>query len=371
MHYKIRNDLNNSNYRFYCRKKGRVAFLGGSITEMEGWRKMTCDMLRGRFPETAFDFVNAGVSSTDTTLGAFRMEKDVFLRGKVDLLFVEFAVNDWANGRTPDESIRGMEGIVRKALRHNPCIDIIIMYFVDETKMEQYSSGKIPPVIEAHEKVAEYYGVTSIDLALEVTQRINAGEFGWNTFGGLHPAEFGHKLYIRTIETVLDNAWKNNPEYDFKMKPKEAISKPIDEFNYELGRYAGLKKAVLNNGWIHDPCWDKATVSSYPVFTKVPMLIAEEPGASLSLEISGTAVGLLVIAGPDVGIIEFSIDGNELEAVDQFTRWSSRLHIPWVYMLKADMRQGKHLLELRSVNEKNSESLGHAIRIIDFLVNGI
>ncbi len=37
-----------------------------------------------------------------------------------------------------------------------------------------------------------------------MTERINAGEFDWQTFGGLHPAPFGHRVYARAIDRLLD-----------------------------------------------------------------------------------------------------------------------------------------------------------------------
>lgn len=53
--------------QFLTERKGTVAFLGGSITEMNGYRPMVCDILKKRFPQTDFKFTNAGISSTCST----------------------------------------------------------------------------------------------------------------------------------------------------------------------------------------------------------------------------------------------------------------------------------------------------------------
>lgn len=50
--------------------------------------------LEKTFPETEFTFTNAGISSTCSTTGAFRLKEEVLGKGPVDLFFVEFAVND-------------------------------------------------------------------------------------------------------------------------------------------------------------------------------------------------------------------------------------------------------------------------------------
>jgi acetyl esterase len=89
----LRSHFSNSLFAFQQQKQGTVAFIGGSITQMKGYRVMVEQALRQRFPETEFQFINAGISSTCSTTGAFRLTRDV-LSADPDLLFVEFAVND-------------------------------------------------------------------------------------------------------------------------------------------------------------------------------------------------------------------------------------------------------------------------------------
>jgi len=124
------------------------------------------------------------------------------------LLFEEAAVNDSSNAREPTEMLRGMEGILRRARLVNPRIDVVVMHFVDPSKLAEYNRGWQPVVIGQHERAARHYDVPTINLALEVTQRINAGEFTWNDdFKDLHPAPFGQELYFNTIKRLFDHAW--------------------------------------------------------------------------------------------------------------------------------------------------------------------
>ena len=121
---------------------GTVAFLGGSITEMKGWRDMICEDLKQRFPYTKFTFVAAGIPSTGSTPGAFRLTDDVLSKGKVDLLFVEAAVNDDTNGFSAIEQVRGMEGIVRHALVSNPSMDIMMLHFIYDPFIPKLDKGR-------------------------------------------------------------------------------------------------------------------------------------------------------------------------------------------------------------------------------------
>ena len=88
-----RGSYTNSQIKFEREKKGHVAFIGGSITEMNGYRPMVCEDLQKRYPDTKFSFTAAGISSTCSTTGAFRLNRDVLSKGPVDLFFIEFAVN--------------------------------------------------------------------------------------------------------------------------------------------------------------------------------------------------------------------------------------------------------------------------------------
>ncbi len=368
-HYNLRHGLTNCRIKFQRQKKGRVAFLGGSITYNPGWRNMICQYLQRRFPETRFEFIAAGIPSTGSTPGAFRLTRDVFKNGPVDLLFEEAAVNDSTNGRSDIEQIRGMEGIVRQARMLNPEIDIILMHFVDPEKMKIYNEGSVPAVIRNHEKVAENYQLPSLNLALEVNERINAGQFDWpNDFRNLHPSPFGQNVYFRSMKHLLDTAWAGPlPE---NAKSNSMPAEPLDPFSYCRGRYMDIREAELVDGFIYDAAWNPGDGKGLRKgFVNVPVLKTDRPGAMLRFKFEGTAIGVFVTCGPDVGIIEYSIDNSSFRQIDQFTQWSSNLHLPWAYVLDAELNPGSHEITLRTTDKKNPKSRGHACRIVYFLVN--
>ena len=67
---------------------------------MNGYRPMVSEWLQQRFPDTKFEFINAGIASTCSHTGAFRLDEHVLSKGRIDLLFAEFAVNDDRDSRT-------------------------------------------------------------------------------------------------------------------------------------------------------------------------------------------------------------------------------------------------------------------------------
>ena len=73
--------------------------------------------------------------------------------------------------------------------------------------------GEIPDVILNHERVANHYHLNSIDLASEVSSRMQSGEFEWGKFGGTHPAPFGHRIYADAVSSLIDSLMKPAGEY--------------------------------------------------------------------------------------------------------------------------------------------------------------
>lgn len=366
----FRSKLHNAQTIFEREKKGRVAFLGGSITYNGGWRDSICAYLQKRFPETKFDFVAAGIPSFGSTPGAFRFERDVLKNGKVDLLFEEAAVNDRVNGFGPETQILGMEGIVRHARESNPAMDIVVMHFVDPDKMTEYRKGIIPPEIENHEKVAAHYGVSTINLAKEVTERIDNGEFTWeNDFKNLHPSPFGQHIYYQSMKAFLETCWGGFVADDGKPTAYPLPSK-LNNASYSNGVLIPAVNAKLVKGWQANRNWEPSDkIGTRDDFTQVPMLVAETPGGTLRYDFRGNAIGIAIASGSDAGIIEYRIDKGNWEKQDLYTQWSSQLHLPWFVTLGYALKDGEHRLEIRLLPEKNSQSKGTACRIRYFYVN--
>ncbi|MEX2566951.1 MAG: SGNH/GDSL hydrolase family protein, partial [Cyclobacteriaceae bacterium] len=369
-YHNLRHGIRNSLLKFQQEKKGRVAFLGGSITYNGGWRDSISNYLQKRFPDTEFQFIEAGIPSMGSTPAAFRLERDVLAGGPVDLLFAEAAVNDASNGRSSQEQVRAMEGIVRHARRNNSATDIVVIHFVDPQKMEKYRLGQVPEVIQNHEKIAAHYHVPSINLAKEVTERIDEEEFSWeDDFKDLHPSPFGQGVYFRSMKTFLEKAWAGKVAEGDKIE-RYVLPEPIDTANYDNGTLIESKKARILNGWQMVENWKpddgKGTRTNY---VNVPMLVGQDKGDTLEFTFDGNAVGLAVAAGPDAGIIEYRIDNNDWQKQDLFTSWSFNLHLPWYYTLAAGLAPGKHVLHVRIAGEKNPQSTGNVCRIRYFFVN--
>lgn len=365
-----RGSLKNSFLKFEKERKGCVAFLGGSITEMEGWRNLIMQQLKLRFPYTTFEFINAGIPSTGSTPGAFRIQNDVLDNGSIDLLFVEAAVNDDTNGFNYIEQVRGMEGEVRRTMLTNPNTDIIMLHFIYDPFIAMFEEGRIPDVILNHERVANHYQIPSVNLAREIAERMKAGEFDWEQFGGTHPAPLGHNYYAAGIARLMDTMWNGISLKEEQPTPHVVPSKPLDPHSYFNGELLDIREAKLSSGWKYISSWHPNNLAGKRAgFVDVPMLETRKPGAKIHLNFKGKAIGIFCVCGPSAGIIEYSIDGAPYKKLDTFTEWSKDLYIPWVYMLETELVSGNHTLTLRMAKEKNKESSGYELQIRNFVVN--
>ena len=367
-YFSTRGELNLFYMNVLERKVVTVGFLGGSITYNPGWRDKVCGYLQERFPETKFRFIAAGIPSLGSLPHAFRVQQDLLDSGRVDLVFMETAVNDRVNGTDSLTQARALEGIVRRVKKADPDAEIIMMAFADENKTADYDRGLTPVEITNQERVADHYHLPSINLGKEVWDRIRQGKLDWKRdFKDVHPSEFGQELYFATIRQLLDSCYRL---YHPVAPLVRSLPAPMDGACLSGGRYVDVHQGVGDQDWKIDEDWAPAdNVHTRPGFVHVPVLAADKPGAELVFPFTGNAVGIAVVSGPDAGTIEYNIDGEPVKKIDLYTQWSSGLHLPWYLLLGSGLTEAPHKLRLRISGDSNPKSKGSACRIVHFLLN--
>jgi lysophospholipase L1-like esterase len=361
-----RGPFQNARIRFERERTGHVAFIGGSITEMNGYRPMVMELLRGRFPKTDFKFTAAGISSTCSTTGAFRLQNHVLDQGPVDLFFVEFAVNDDQDaGHAYREALRGMEGLVRHTRLHNPRADIVVIYFVNPGMLKKWQANEVPLSVRAHEQVAKHYHVPAINLARQVARSISSGDLTWAHFGGTHPKPFGNRIATRMIDRLMTIAWDMDTPVKADAHP---LPDPIDPKSYSRGRLIDVANAEISgNAVIEVPDWKTIGGGFRQRFANTKLLCLAGAGGEVKLKFTGTAIGTYVLAGPDAGKVAASVDGAPFKVIDLYHRYSKGLHYPRTVMFATDLAPGDHTLTLHV--DKSTPSDRQAVRILNFVAN--
>ncbi len=363
---KLNDGLSNAFYKIHVNKELTVTFLGGSITYNQGWRDKVCQYLQETYPKTTFRFIPAGVPSLGSLPHAFRLQTDVLDKGSIDLLFIEAAVNDRANRTDSVTQLKAMEGIIRHALTANPTMNIVLMAFADEDKNHDFERNKEPLEVKIHRQLAEFYGLPFLNLAEEVYERIKHGEFSWTEdFKDLHPSPYGQNIYYQSIKTLLQLSEKEHKDGIVKT----ILPEPLNESVYEKGIYVDIHRATDLKGFTISENWEPADQKETRAgYVHVPVLEAVNPGSSFTFSFTGNAVGIAIVSGPDAGIIEYRIDNGKTETLNLFTQWSNFLHLPWYLVLADGLKEGKHILNVKTASDFENANR-NACRIVHFLVN--
>jgi len=344
----------------------RIAYLGGSITKSPGWRTMTEKWFREQYPQAKIEAINAGLSGTGSDLGVFRLERDV-LQHDPDLLFIEFAANDgWASGERIHKS---MEGIVRKARRAKPDLDICFVFVVCQWWTEGLRQGELHHTYTEHADIAEHYDLPTIHMGLEVARLEKEGKLLFTgkwpeteeekaalgdrilfSGDGAHPYDAGHALYAEAVARSIE-----------KMKGigepgPHSLPDPFREDNFEYAKPIPLDRAQLSAGWrkldvANDPAV-KQFLGGSEFGDKLDALwLAEDPGESISFRFRGTSVMIYDMVGPDCGQIIVTLDDQKPKTIPRFDSWCEA-HRVTVLIAATDLPDRVHTIKFEIDDEQ-------------------
>ncbi|MFC5652957.1 SGNH/GDSL hydrolase family protein [Paenibacillus solisilvae] len=343
-----------------------VAFLGGSITEGAGasdsektsWRALTGRFFKERFLTGEVISINAGVGGTTSTFGAHRLQEHVFAHGQIDLLFVEFSVND---GRDREESIKGMEGIVRQCRRLSPQTDICFVY----TAADKNLTGELPFNIAVHEEVAVHYDIPSVSFAAPIYEQIQCGQLLWKELAndGVHPNDIGHALYALFLQEFLVIALLPGVREDDGQNTL-TLPPPLHNQNYE---YASMTDFRLAD---HPAEFYVNKLEDEPLMNwrfNTEHLFTDVHHASLSFSADGQSAGLLLLCGPGTGIFEYSFDGSTFHQVNLFDEWCLIAYRPVIAMFPLPAERTNTRIIIRNTGLKDERSKGTELRILKLL----
>jgi len=327
-----------------------IAFFGGSITQAEnGWRDKTFSWLQHQYPHNKFKQINAALGGTGSSLGVYRLNDQV-LKYKPDLLFVEFAVNDFDFSRT--NILTSMEGIVRKTFAANGKTDICFVYTITENMYRLYNNDSVPGSIQTMEEVARYYNIPSINLGLNIVRLANEKTLfikGSQPFSndscffsndGVHPySETGHQQYFKTISTALNQLFA-----------KEIVSKHVKVKPYYSD---GLQNSTIMDV---QPYMLKGNVESIKKFPEdiAQKFIANMPNTYLlsdtiqqiAFSFTGNQIGFMDVLAPSSAQIVVYIDKDAPRYINRFDKYCfyfSRVH--WFFI--DGLTNGKHHISIK------------------------
>lgn len=347
----IRNGLK----RFYSKLKNAngnqitVAFLGGSITQADnGWRDKVFVGLQQQYPAAVLKQINAGIGGTGSDLGVYRLDEQV-LKYKPDLLFIEFAVNDFDVPR--EKLLKSIEGIILKTLATGHT-DICFIYTFSDKCYSKYIHDSLPNSVAVMEEVATNYNLPSINAGLNIAQLIKQKKLflkgskpviGDSTFfsgDGVHPyPETGHLNYFQTISSSIQKIFIANPVQK-KIKKKPYFSNALQNASMQD------IQSYMMQGTIQLAATTGDDVAK-PFLNLMPhTLLLTDTTQQIVCSFIGNRIGFMDILAPSSSELTVYIDDSKpryINRFDEYCFYFSRMH--WFFI--EGLTNGRHTIRIR------------------------
>jgi|GEM_PF-116804 len=185
----------------------RVAFLGGSLTwgavasdpQITSCRARLARQLEATYPEAHFRCHDAAIGGTGSTLGIFRLERDVLAHGP-DLVFLDFTINDNPYAEPDPLRLAAYETIVRRLVEKG--IPVVMAIFA--VKKDLGATPPARPLDCLHKAIAEAYRLPVGDavawMRREVAEKgIDPADLWPISPDETHPGDEGYGLYAEAV----------------------------------------------------------------------------------------------------------------------------------------------------------------------------
>lgn len=302
-----------------------VAYFGGGIHPADGWRKSILEWFRVRSSQVTEVDASICDCSRGSGFSVYRFQHDV-LAHNPDLVVVDFASDDYQTD--PGSIMAAIEGVVRQARRANPKLDILFVYAFRASMEKDYMEGKAPYAISAYERIADHYGIPSINMGMRVAQLFQQGKLliqgtpeeakaaGKLLFSadGVRPLADGNRIYSEALTAGLDVL------LDQGAKPVNyPLPPPYEPRNLERATLAPITQDMLSGEWRQLPDTDPLRQRFARHFDTI--WFTDKPGAKLTFRFKGTDAGFFHLIGPDTGQVRVTIDDKDLGVRRQVDRW--------------------------------------------------
>ena len=327
-----------------------VVFFGGSLTwgasasdpNLTSWRGQTMKMLREKYPRVPWTFYDAAIGGTGSSLGVFRLERDVFSR-KPDLVFLDFTLNDGLEGTAKgihDQNNQSYETIIRECLSRRIAVMPIFLTARKYTEMKDMSQWKRRT---QHLELFHHYQLEYADVLGLMNRKFLDGKLDtealWPTelFDMTHPRDLGYAEYFRNFEQEW-NRIEKSPVRHPVMSAEPVSGKSfthvarIEAVDLNLpGWKSRLPFLVSDNfDWMTSRWVDKVAITSNADQTGYyEYKLNGKKLQTLDLTFRGEMIALLLEAMPKSVPLAVSIDGGKPRLMKSRPVKSSRFEF-WI-----------------------------------------
>lgn len=176
--------------------KGRIVFLGNSITEFGDWRKLLNDST----------VINRGIAG-DNTFGVLARLEDVINR-KPSKLFIKIGINDISQNIPVEIIVKNISTIIKNIKVKSPMTKIYIHSILptnDNVKSEYpdaYNKNDIVSLVNTQvKKLSIKYNIIYIDINKIFRDKSGKLDMKYADSDGLHLNDFAYKAWIELLKS--------------------------------------------------------------------------------------------------------------------------------------------------------------------------
>lgn len=338
-----------------------ACFAGGNHAQ-GGWFTAFLETFGAAHPSVEVKGVLASIhgGARGSRFSVYRFRREI-LSHHPDLVFVDFAADDHETDfDTIQESI---EGVVRQAWGGEEPPDLVFVYAFRPGYETAYEQGVCPEPVSAYERLAEHYGIPSINLGVDITALAREGKLRLRataeearqserpvfTTDGVYTTAAANAIYAERVGRAMD---------EFLAAPTTEragpLPEPLQPANLERARQLEITPEMLGGDWTAEPPGDHA--QHFP-----RIWVTRSPGATLTFRFRGTDASIMDLLGPDTGRVRVTIDGQDRGVREQYDRWC------WFYRIGAlslasglDDREHTVIVELLSDPPDRSAAIAEA-----------
>lgn len=338
-------------------EKVTIACIGGSITEgsISGGtkdsevadRKCYADIFfewwKETFPDTEFDFVNAGIGGTDSYLGVHRVQSDV-LDKNPDLVLVEFSVND----RNSLFYKQSYDNLVRKILRSENRPAVMLLF------MAQPNGNSAQ---ENHVFVGYGYKLPMLSYGNLIRSYMDNGVYTEKELSGdeVHPSALGHAITGEMLWKYLNGVYENCKTMG---EPDDFDTAPVTKELYLDGTVLDSRTITPDETGTFEL---KNTCGYFPYGWKCS---AGDGGITFTAEFKN--LGILYLATTDGagGQFELYVDGEYVNIMnaDNTGGWGNAIKADQMY---TSGERAKHTVTIK----KSADSQGDVFDLLGLLTS--
>lgn len=374
--------FNNTYTKLTVDKELTIGFMGGSITdgsiggtETVCWRNQITGWFKDNFPEAQINPIKASMGGTDTYLASFRMDSVLLDVGTPDLVFIEYATNDYHEGNNFRSSARQLESIILKLRNANPNVDIVVIF-----SFKNFRTGvNMTQSVKGMKSIADYYGIKALPIGFDAYDEYKDSWYLLDDDGNptetsftsddIHLTELGHNYYTNYLTKIIGKEILArvpgkvlNTEFKAQEMPKKFHNNTLENSYMvtEMEEYLTENTTFIKNtgefSWVTER-FPNSYIGTY-----------NNSGDVFEFKFTGTECGIVYAMVGDNAYIRYRVDGG-IWYYPTLKLTGGNGNNPKVYRLFQGLENGEHTVTIEVLGTKPQDSTGYNFRIGALLIN--